>query len=401
MTPLDPRAAPNGTLEVNIAGIIIGKRHRREMGDIAALAANIEELGLLQPVVVDRSTGKLVAGERRILAHQHLGRDRIPVTFVDLDEIVAGEFAENHHRKGLTLSESVDIMREVKPREEAAAKQRQGTRTDLGANLAQSDAGRTRDKVARYIGRGRTTLAKAVAIVEAAEAEPEKYGKLVVDMDDTGRANGSFRRLQNMKRAEGIRAEPPGFPGRGPYRGGMIDIAWPYEPGDEDPSCRGALPYPTISLEQACALPIPALLHADAVLAVWVTNFVLIHGFHLKVLAAWGLEPKGLVTWPKEKVWRGYWVKGETEHFVIAVRGNPTITLGEHTTLLKGPFHLVSKGQHSAKPIEAYEWFETYCAAPRYCDLFSRYQHNDRWDCHGDEAVTEVAGDIMKNGESK
>ena len=24
--------------------------------------------------------------------------------------------------------------------------------------------------------------------------------------------------------------------------------------------------------------------------------------------------------------------------------------------------------------------------APRYADLFSRYQHNDKWHCHGDEA---------------
>jgi hypothetical protein len=26
------------------------------------------------------------------------------------------------------------------------------------------------------------------------------------------------------------------------------------------------------------------------------------------------------------------------------------------------------------------------CPAPRYADLFSRYRHNDKWDCHGDEA---------------
>ena len=35
-----------------IGGIVVGERHRRDMGDIAALAASMHELGLLQPVVV-------------------------------------------------------------------------------------------------------------------------------------------------------------------------------------------------------------------------------------------------------------------------------------------------------------------------------------------------------------
>jgi len=45
------------------------------------------------------------------------------------------------------------------------------------------------------------------------------------------------------------------------------------------------------------------------------------------------------------------------------------------------------------KPVEFYELVESLCPAPRYCDLFSRYQHNDKWDCHGDEAPgVEMAG---------
>ena len=36
------------------------------------------------------------------------------------------------------------------------------------------------------MGKSGRTLEKQVALVEAAEAEPEKYGKLVADMDRTG-----------------------------------------------------------------------------------------------------------------------------------------------------------------------------------------------------------------------
>ena len=47
--------------------IRIGKRHRRDLGDIDGLARSIGDLGLLHPVVV-RPDGKLIAGERRLAA---------------------------------------------------------------------------------------------------------------------------------------------------------------------------------------------------------------------------------------------------------------------------------------------------------------------------------------------
>jgi ParB family chromosome partitioning protein len=42
--------------------IVVGERHRRDLGDIASLAANVAELGLLHPRVIH---GTLIAGERR------------------------------------------------------------------------------------------------------------------------------------------------------------------------------------------------------------------------------------------------------------------------------------------------------------------------------------------------
>jgi ParB family chromosome partitioning protein len=52
---------------VTLSEIRIGKRYRREMGDIGKLAASMEELGLLQPIVVTPD-GTLIAGERRLRA---------------------------------------------------------------------------------------------------------------------------------------------------------------------------------------------------------------------------------------------------------------------------------------------------------------------------------------------
>jgi N6-adenosine-specific RNA methylase IME4 len=401
-----PRKATKPTAAVMpISKIIIGKRFRRDMGDIKSLAASIRDVGLLQPVVV-RSDHKLIAGERRIRAYQLLKRDSIPVHVIDIDKIVRGEYAENTERENFTLTEAVAIKRAVEPQIKAEAQQRkvQGgkLKSKAGANLAHAPKGKTRDLVAKRTGKSRTTLAKAEALVAALEAEPHnvKIKRLVEAMEKSGRADAPYRRLTIMKQAKAIRAEPPPLPGNGPYRGGMIDIPWAYEPDDDSPT-RGVLPYPTLSIAQACALDIDAIMHADAALFMWVTNFILARGLHLKILSTWGgFEPKTIITWPKARhTFKAHWLRGQTEHIVMAVRGKPVIDLtdADLSTLLRGPFRLVRKGEHSAKPVEAYDFVERLCPAPRYCDLFSRYQHNDKWDCHGDQApldATAVLGQV-------
>jgi N6-adenosine-specific RNA methylase IME4/ParB-like chromosome segregation protein Spo0J len=362
--------------------IIVGTRHRKDLGDVAGLAASMGELGLLQPVVV-RPDGLLIAGERRLRAAQQLGWAEIPVSIVDLDAVIRGEFAENVTRKDFTLSEAVAIKRALEPMEQAAAKERQGTRTDKHPGKLAHTFGRAADKAAKATGMARRTLEKAEAVVDAAEAEPEKFGRLLADMDRTGRVNAPFKRLRVAKQAEQIRAEPPPLPGNGLYRVASTDIPWASEPdGDADRAAhRGYWPFPTMTIEQACALPVGSIMHADSVLWLWVTNFILAQGLHLQVLREWGFEPKTILTWVKDSFGNGAWLRGQTEHAIMAVRGKPVVELTNQSTVLHAP----ARG-HSVKPPEFYDFVEKLCPAPRYVDLFSRYRHNDKWDCHGDEA---------------
>jgi ParB-like chromosome segregation protein Spo0J len=187
---------------IAIKDIIIGERHRHDMGDIAGLAASIEAVGLLHPPVVDKNN-VLVAGERRIRAALLLGWTDIQVTVVDIAEIVLGEYAENEVRKDFTLSEAVAIKRLVEPAivAEAAARRALGENqyTETGEKLAQGSKGKARDKVAKRTGKSHTTLAKAEKVVEAAEAEPEKFGHLAEEMDRTGKADGPYKQLAASK----------------------------------------------------------------------------------------------------------------------------------------------------------------------------------------------------------
>jgi ParB-like nuclease domain len=192
-----------------ISDIKIGNRARKDMGDIAGLAASIADVGLLHPVVISK-TGELIAGERRIRAFELLGKTKIPVTVADLAEIVRGEHAENEQRKDFTLTEAVAIKRAVEPLMAAEAKVRmvggkgadgsggRGKKAKPGANLAQGK-GKTRDNVAKHTGKKASSLAKAEKVIDAAEAEPEKFAPLVEEMDRTGKVDGAYKQLKTLK----------------------------------------------------------------------------------------------------------------------------------------------------------------------------------------------------------
>jgi N6-adenosine-specific RNA methylase IME4/ParB-like chromosome segregation protein Spo0J len=381
-------ATPRG-VNWRIADIIVGERHRKDMGDIEGLAASIGELGLLQEIGI-RPDGLLIWGERRLHAAKLLGWTEIPVNVLDLDAVVRGEFAENAFHKPFTLSEAVAIKRALEPLEKAAAKERQAASGGKGriasGKLPTATTGRAADRAARATGMARRTLEKAEEIVDTAEAEPEKFGKLLADMDRTGRANGVYRRLKIAKQAEQLRAEPPPLPGKGPYRVIVADPPWPYEKRDSDPSNRAALPYLTASIADICKLPVASIAAPDCILWLWVTNHHMREAF--TVLDAWGFEQKTILTWVKDKMGTGDWLRGQTEHCLMCVRGKPVVELTNQTTFLHAPV-----GGHSAKPVEFYELIEALCPAPRYADFYSRYQHNEKWDCHGDQAPAAASSD--------
>src|SRR5260370_358335 len=111
--------------------IKVGDRHRKDYGDLEALARSINERGgLIHPIAVT-PTKELIAGERRLKAWQlpvcRFRDQPIPITVIDIDSIIAGEQDENDPalRKNFTPSEAVAIARALRPRLEFAAKERQ------------------------------------------------------------------------------------------------------------------------------------------------------------------------------------------------------------------------------------------------------------------------------------
>jgi N6-adenosine-specific RNA methylase IME4 len=357
---------------MRIEEIQVGFRYRKDLGDVRALANSIAEVGLLHPVVVTPS-GRLIAGQRRLEACRQLGWTEVPVTIVDLLQAARGEAHENFVRKDLLPSEIVALKRAIEPLERREARQRQGSRADLchPATVAECQGaypGDTRDNIARYLGVGRTTIERAEAVVEAAEEEPDEYGHLVEQMDRSGKVAGAYRRLTVLRQARELNAAPPELP-TGPFQVIVADPPWRYESGNE-------LPYPTMSIEDIKALSIGDIADDNSILWLWTTNAHLRTAFD--VIEAWGFEYKTLLTWVKDRMGTGEWLRGQTEHCLLATRGKPVFVHGVHSTALEA-----ARREHSRKPEEFYALIEATCPGGR-LELFAR-QLRKGWQAYGND----------------
>ena len=131
--------------ELDISEIGLQERYRIDYGDINLLADSIKTIGLLHPVVVN-SDKQLICGSRRVKAFQHLGINKIPARFVDIDSILVGEYAENEVRKDFTYTERLAIAEAVKAE---LSNRHGGDRKSSGKNLAfDPNKGKRTDEIA-------------------------------------------------------------------------------------------------------------------------------------------------------------------------------------------------------------------------------------------------------------
>ena len=338
------------------------------------------------------------------MALRKLGWKEAPIhlcaNLADALALLAAEEAENVCRKALTIEEGVIIGHKraemFKPQAEKAKKDgaskggktagrgRQKKEGELpcgklpqGKSQGQSspDTRKTRTQAAAAGGMKPRTFAKAETVIAAAAAEPEKFRPLVDEMNRTGKADGAFKKLKNIKASEQIRAEAPPLP-EGPFRIIVVDPPWKYDNREEDATHRAANPYPSMTIEEITALGVRGLAHEDAVLWLWTTNAHIRHAF--SILDAWGFTQKTILTWVKDRMGTGDWLRGRTEHCLLGVRGKPVIQLTNQTTAISGPLR-----EHSRKPEEFYALVDALCPGSK-VELFAR-RRREGWASHGNE----------------
>lgn len=215
---------------VPIDNIRIGKRFRKDLGDIASFAKEIEEIGLLHPIVINQK-GELICGLRRIEAFKTLGKTEIPAHVVNLEEIIKGEISENNQRKDFSWEEIIEIKKAIEPE----IKKESEKRMHVGkpsANFAEGtdnnpisknySDNQTRSKVAKYVSLhgkkvSHNTLKKGEIIYDYAQKQPALFGQIWSDLNSEKiSAHKAYKKMQRLQRRQELLAEresmPPQFP---------------------------------------------------------------------------------------------------------------------------------------------------------------------------------------------
>jgi N6-adenosine-specific RNA methylase IME4 len=137
------------------------------------------------------------------------------------------------------------------------------------------------------------------------------------------------------------------------------------------------LGYPTMTVREIGAVKVPA--DDNCIVWLWTTNAFMRQAY--QVLDAWGFQDKTILTWVKNRIGVGNWLRGQTEHCILAVKGRPVVQLTNQSTVLHAPGR-----EHSRKPEEFYRLVEGLCPARVRLELFAR-EKREGWTCAGAEVA--------------
>jgi len=283
--------------------------------------------------------------------------------------LLAFVIALNIDRRHLSASQRAALAVSLLPALEAEARERQGTRTDLGRNLpailpeggeAREQAGKLLDVGARYIQDAKRLSAEAPELFEQVRS-----GDLSIQQ--------AKRKLRQ--------AEAPFIP---ELPMGTYDVIYADPPWRYDFSMDGRRQienqYPTLTVEELCALDVPAIAAPDSVLFLWATSPKLLEA--LRVIDAWGFSYTTSMVWDKEIIGMGYYARQQHEFLLIAKRGALPVPAPDTR-----PSSVIRqrRGRHSEKPALVYELLERMYPGRQRVELFAR-QQRDGWAHWGDEA---------------
>lgn len=164
---------------VNIGKVTVGKRIRKDYGDILSLADDIQDRGLINPPVVTPDY-ELIAGERRLRALKKLDYKQIEVRVMSVEDYehqLKIEISENEERKEFTYSERMDYAQQLERLEAKKARDRKNAnlKNSKPLDTAQGptrEKGETREIVGKASGFGSgRTYARAKYVYENADDE--------------------------------------------------------------------------------------------------------------------------------------------------------------------------------------------------------------------------------------
>ena len=178
-----------------------------------------------------------------------------------------------------------------------------------------------------------------------------------------------------------------GSASRSKFKTIVADPPWAYKNRMRGNMTRGEMravafnEYPTMSLEEICAMPVRELAEDDAHLYLWTTQLFLRDSY--RVLDAWGFRQAAVLVWAKPpKGVCGTYVCS-VEFCIFGRRGNL-----QHKRRQLGTCYQWPRSAHSAKPEAFIDMVESVSPGP-YLELFAR-RNRLGWATWGNEALCHV-----------
>ena len=176
----------------------------------------------------------------------------------------------------------------------------------------------------------------------------------------------------------------------------MADPPWRFtnRTGKVAPEHKRLARYPTMTLDEICALPVAGAMEDRAHCYLWVPNALLPEG--LAVLQAWGFEYKSNIIWHKIRKdggsdgrGVGFYFRNVTEILLFGTRGKNVRT--EAAGRRQVNMIQTRKREHSRKPDEQYRLIEE-CSWGPYLELFGRGVR-EGWTVWGNQADADYKPD--------
>lgn len=356
--------------------------------DFEALKADIAERGVLIPVEYD-DEGNILDGHHRVRACEELGITDWPrfvrkglsedekrtharqlniarrhLSREQKRELIAGQLKETPERSSADLSRGLGVsdktVSSVRRELEATSEIPRLSKT-VGAD------GKERRKPIRtaYVDPTPEGQKEAESVVKANRAAKavERREERLEKIEEISKGN---RDLDTSRKYPVIYADPP----------------WRYEMpamGGTNRSIENH--YPTMTLDEICAMPVSDLAADDAMLYMWATAPKLPEC--LEVVKAWGFEYRTHMVWDKQKIGMGYHARNQHELLLICKRGEiPPPQAGTQPSSV----YSEARGKHSAKPLFFYEMIEAAYPNLAKIELFCRAPR-EGWTAWGNQSV--------------
>ena len=273
--------------------------------------------------------------------------------------LVQGRFRMRIRGKNLLPSELERIRQVLEPDERKAARERMA-RGRKGANNSQPR--RAIDAVGERLDVTGRHLEKIRDICAAAEADPERYGHLVAEMDRTRKVNGAYTKLLRLRDQARVL---PLVPAPGKFRALVVDPPWDFSWLSD--SLGPA--YATMTPEQILALPVAGWAAESCHLYLWTPNNFM--PVAVAAMAAWGFQHKTVLTWDKISFGQGVYFRNASEHVLFGTRGDLGTRSRSISTVFRAP-----RGAHSEKPEPFYEIVRA-SSYPPFGEAFQRQARPD------------------------